>query len=64
MGDDDQQWHRWEERIKSAFLLVLGMAGVINELFLRAQEPRVTVLAFLAGVLGLPFVLDTKRGSK
>jgi hypothetical protein len=61
VAGEDEQWHRWEDRIKSGALLLIGLVGTVNELFIRAGEPRVTALAFLAGVLGLPFVLGPVR---
>lgn len=52
----------WDKRVRDTALFILGLAGVINELFIKA-EPQPYALIFLGSLLGLPFVLhaDEKR---
>lgn len=62
VDEDGDQWHRWEDRLRNGAFLLLGLAGAVNELFLRHGEPRVTALAFIATLLGLHFVLPGPNG--
>lgn len=60
---DEEKWDKWESRLKSLAILVAGIAGIINELFLRS-EPRETALVFLGTLIGLPLVISgAKRGA-
>lgn len=58
----ENKWQIWDKRVRDVGLYIVGMLGVINELFIQ-PEPRPTSLVFLATVLGIPFVLraDEKR---
>lgn len=51
------RWEQWNTRIRDIVLFVIGVAGIINELFLIA-EPRPSSLVFLGSLVGLPFVLN------
>lgn len=58
----DDRFALWDRRVRDILLYVVGIGGVINELFV-VHEPRVYALVFLASILGIPFVLrqDEKR---
>lgn len=60
----DDQWARWDKRVRDLVLFAVGIAGIVNELFL-SDEPNPTALVFLATIVGVPFVLraDEKRRS-
>jgi uncharacterized membrane protein len=57
---DDIRWHRSLDRTKDAVLLIVGVIGIINELFIQSA-PRPEVLVFLGALLGLPFVTAAAR---
>lgn len=59
---DEERWDKWESRLKSLAILVAGIAGIINELFLR-PEPRETALVFLGTLIGLPLVISGAKRS-
>lgn len=61
-SDGEREWARWDKRIRDALLFSVGLAGVINELWIQ-PEPRIYSLVFLGSILGIPFVLhaDEKR---
>lgn len=59
---EEQQWERWDKRLRDIVLFLIGIAGVCNELWIE-QEPRLYALIFLGSILGIPFALraDEKR---
>ena len=59
----DEQWDRWDKRIRDSVLYVVSIGGVINELFIR-EEIRPYALFFAASVLGIPLAMrrDEKKG--
>lgn len=58
----DANWGKWEKRIRDAVIFLIGIGGVLNELFIL-EEPRISVLVFLGSLIGVPFVLgaDERR---
>lgn len=52
----------WNVRVRDTVIFVVGVVGVINELFI-VFEPRPSILIFLGSLIGVPFVLgaDEKR---
>ena len=54
---DDDRWHIWDKRVRDAVLFVVGVAGIVNELFI-ISSPRPSSLLFLGSLVGLPFVLN------
>ncbi len=60
--ESERSFARWDKRIRDALLFSVGLAGVINELWIQ-PEPRIYSLVFLGSILGIPFVLhaDEKR---
>lgn len=50
-------WAVWDKRVRDGVLFVVGIAGIINELFVVAG-PRPSALLFLGSLVGLPFVLQ------
>lgn len=61
----EDRWQRWDKRVRDAVLFIIGIIGVVNELFYE-PEPRAGALIFLASILGIPFVLradEKRRGS-
>jgi hypothetical protein len=59
------RYERNEKRVRDAIIFSVGILGSINELWV-VDEPRIYALAFLASLLGLPFILnaDAKRREK
>lgn len=53
----EDRWSVWDKRIRDAILFVVGIAGIVNELFVIAG-PRPSALLFLGSLVGLPFVLQ------
>lgn len=53
---------RWNIKVRDTILFVVGVIGVVNELFIVA-DPRPSILIFLGSLIGVPFVLnaDEKR---
>ncbi|MCA1781984.1 MAG: hypothetical protein ABR616_05740 [Dermatophilaceae bacterium] len=53
---------RWNVKIRDTIIFVVGVVGVVNELFLVSQV-RPSILIFLGSLIGVPFVLsaDEKR---
>lgn len=53
---------RWNVKIRDTIIFLVGVGGVINELWLVAS-PRPSVLVFLGSLIGVPFVMsaDEKR---
>ncbi len=58
----EDRWAVWDKRVRDGVLFTIGVAGIINELFLLG-DPRPSSLLFLGSLVGLPFVLqaDEKR---
>lgn len=56
---------RWNVRIRDSIIFIVGVLGVINELFI-VPDPRPSILIFLGSLIGVPFVLsaDEKRTSE
>lgn len=56
------EYEQTEKRIRDAIIFVVGIAGSINELWV-VDYPRPYALAFLASLIGVPFILhaDSKR---
>lgn len=52
-GKEDQ-WNKWNKRIRDLVIWGLGVGGVVNQLFIR-EEVDWPALVFIAGILGLPF---------
>jgi hypothetical protein len=59
---EEQKWDRWDKRLRDITLFLVGIAGVINELWIE-ETPRLYSLIFLGSILGIPFALraDEKR---
>lgn len=59
----DDFYSRWNVRIRDSIIFIVGVVGVLNELFL-VPDARAPVLIFLASLIGVPFILgaDEKRG--
>lgn len=53
----EDNWEIWNTRIRDAILFIVGILGIINELFIM-NEPRSSALLFLGSLVGLPFVLN------
>lgn len=51
-----RRYERNEQRIRDAVIFALGVFGSVNELWFQSH-PRPYALAFLASVLGIPFIL-------
>lgn len=51
------RWSTWDKRVRDAILFTVGVAGIINELFILG-DPRPSSLLFLGSLVGLPFVLQ------
>ena len=60
-----RRYERNEQRTRDAIIFALGIFGSVNELWFQ-DSPRPYALAFLASVLGIPFILraDTLRRRK
>lgn len=61
---EKDRFSQWEKRIRDLVIWVIGVAALINELFIK-EEPATGTLVFLAGVLGIPFILkadEIRRG--
>lgn len=58
----DERWAKYEKRIRDSVIFLVGIGGVINELWVE-PSPRAAALVFLASLIGVPFVLsaDEKR---
>lgn len=50
-------WNRYDKRVRDSIIFMVGVGGVINELFVE-NEPRPAALVFLASLIGVPFVLS------
>lgn len=61
----NEQWPKWEKRVRDSVIFTLGVAGTLNEFFVEV-EPRWPALTFIAAIFGLPFVLnaDESRAKK
>lgn len=59
---EERKWERWDKRLRDLVLFLIGIAGVINELWIE-DTPRYVSLIFLGSILGIPFALraDEKR---
>lgn len=59
---EEKKWERWDKRLRDIVLFIVGIAGVVNELWIE-PEPRLYSLIFLGSILGIPFALraDEKR---
>lgn len=55
-------WLISDKKVRDFVLWLVGVAGVINELFI-VPDPRPSALIFLGSLIGVPFVLgaDEKR---
>jgi hypothetical protein len=64
MDSRDEQWVKWDKRIRDLVLYAVGVVGICNELFVQPHA-RAVNLVFLGSLLGLPLVLrsDEKRRS-
>jgi len=53
-----------EKRIRDAVIFTIGIAGTVNEIWFQ-PDVRPYILAFLASLIGVPFILlaDAKRRS-
>lgn len=64
---EEDRWSLWDKRVRDAILFVIGVAGIVNELFL-ISDPRPSALLFLGSLVGLPFVLQAderrRRGTE
>lgn len=49
-------WELWNPRVRDTGIYLLGIYGVINELFI-VPEPRLYALIFLGPLIGMPLVL-------
>lgn len=61
---EKDKWSKWDKRIRDLIIWVIGTGALVNELFLK-ESPETATLVFLAGVLGVPFILkadEMKRG--
>lgn len=60
----DDLYARWNVRIRDSIIFVVGVVGVINELFIL-PDPRPSILIFLGSLIGVPFILsaDEKRST-
>lgn len=56
---------RWNVRVRDTVIFVVGVVGVVNELFI-VTEPRPSILIFLGSLIGVPFVMsaDEKRNTE
>lgn len=54
---EQDKWLIYEPRIRDAVIFIVGVGGVINELFIL-ESPRSVALVFLASLIGVPFVLS------
>lgn len=52
----DDLWMRWDKRVRDSIIFIVGILGVVHELFI-IPEPRPYALLFLASLIGIPFVL-------
>lgn len=61
----EQIYDQWSVKIRDTILYVVGVAGIINEVWL-VPEPRITLLVFLGSLVGLPVLLraDERRPVK
>jgi hypothetical protein len=50
------KWQLWDKRIRDLIIWIIGVVALVNELFIKVK-PEIPTLTFLAGILGLPFVL-------
>lgn len=61
------RWH-WPTITRDSILFGVGLAGIVNEAFVRTGDPRPELLVLFAGMVGLPVALrkDERReqGSK
>lgn len=48
---------RWNVRVRDSVIFVVGVVGVVNELFIVAT-PRPSILLFLGSLIGVPFVMS------
>lgn len=55
----DDKWDKWDKRIRDVVLFIVGIGGIINELWF-VTEPRPWALGFLASVVGVPFILEAQ----
>ena len=53
----------YEPRIRDAVIFVVGIGGIVNELFVL-EQPRSVALVFLASLIGVPFVLSADERRK
>lgn len=62
---DTRRYALIENRIRDAVIFVIGIGGVVNELFVL-DDPRPSALVFLASLIGVPFVLsaDERRAAE
>jgi hypothetical protein len=56
-------WDRWDQRVRDTIMFVVGVAGVIHELFI-VEEPRAYALLFLGSLIGMPFVLGADKSNQ
>lgn len=59
-NSSDDRWKKWDTRLRDSILFIVGIAGIINELFYVAS-PRPQALVFLASIVGLPFVFAAEE---
>lgn len=54
---------RWKAPARDSVLFIVGIGGIINEAFIRTEDPRTQLLILFASMCGAPaFIrLDEKR---
>jgi hypothetical protein len=55
-GTPQDFYDEWSVRIRDLLLYLVGVAGIVNEIWLE-EEPRWSILVFVASLVGLPTVL-------
>jgi len=55
---------RWPKLTRDSVIFGIGIAGIVNEAFIRSGEPRAQLLILFASMCGLPAFLrfDEKKG--
>lgn len=55
---------RWPTVTRDTVLFVVGLGGIINEAFIRAEPTRPELLVLFAGMVGLPVALRRDEGRR